>query len=380
VHLSLNTSNTSLAVGKPGPFIRILLPCILMSTLLWGCQPAEKSPVPSQMPVHVEVAQVKVAPLDQVLTAVGSLSSPQETVVAPQITGKIVELNIKQGEVVKRGTVLVRLDDAIQKATVLSAEAAVANARQIYARDQEVLGTGAVSEQKLQSDQASLQQAEAQLQQARANLEYTSIPAPFTGLLGFRKVSLGAYLKEGDAIVNIRQIDPLYLDFDLPQQAVRHLRVGQVATFTVPGLTGTFQGRVTTLDSALTAASRTVHVQSTVPNPTRRLKPGMFVLVRLVIGTIPKALFVPMQALVPQGQVRHVWVVGSENRAERKTVEVGLYQDNWAQILKGLAPSDRVVTAGVQKIYPNAKLITSPYQPIHNPRLDLTNPEGKMAP
>jgi RND family efflux transporter MFP subunit len=353
-----------------------LIPGLL---LLQGCHLRQKSEEGGPMPVRVEAVSVRVANLDQELNAVGSLSSPQETVVAPQISGRVVALNIDQGQILQRGAVLAQLDDSFQKAAVAAAAAALANARQIYARDRQVINTGGVSEQQLQSDEAAVRQAEAQLEQARVNLQYTTIRAPFTGSLGMRQVSLGAYLKDGDAIVQIRQLDPLYLDFELPQQDVARLGLQQQVVFSVAGLSGEFKGAVTTIDQALDADSRSVHVQATVANPRLLLKPGMFVNVRLVVGKKPDTLFVPAQAIVPEGQVRHVWVIGPQNQAEERTVEVGIYQNNWVEIVSGLKPAERVVTAGVQKLYPGVKLVVSPYQPIHNQRLDLAGPQEQGA-
>ena len=354
--------------------------CLLCGMLLiQGCQIREESGSAVATRVHVEAAPVKVADLQHELPAVGSLSSPQETVVAPQIAGKIVLLDIAQGRVMQRGAILARLDDSIQKAALAAAEAALTNARQIYERDRQVVKTGGVSEQQLQSDEAAVQQAEAQLQQAQVNLEYTIIRAPFTGMLGMRLVSLGAYLKEGDAIVRLRQMNPLYLDFELPQQTVGRIMLGQKAKFAVPGLSGEFEGTVTTVDQALNADSRNVHVQATVPNPKLLLKPGMFAQVRLIVGTKREALFVPAQAIVPEGDARYVWVVAPEDKAEKRSVEVGAFENNWVEIISGLKPSDRVVTAGVQKLSAGAKLVVEPYQPIHNDRLDLTNPRENFA-
>jgi len=361
--------------------VAALWACLILGMLLMqGCQIREESGSVVATPIHVEAAPVKVADLQQELPAVGSLSSPQETVVAPQIAGRIVSLNIAQGQVLQRGAILARLDDSIQRAALAAAEAALTNARQIYERDRQVVKSGGVSEQQLQSDEAAVQQAEAQLRQAQVNLEYTTIQAPFTGMLGMRQVSLGAYLKDGDAIVRLRQMNPLYLDFELPQQTIGRIMLGQKANFAVPGLAGEFEGTVTTVDPALDADSRNVHVQVTVPNPKLLLKPGMFAHVRLVVGTKPETLFVPAQAIVPEGDVRYAWVVAPEDKAEQRSVQVGAYHNNWVEIISGLKPSDRVVTAGVQKLYPGAKLIVAPYQPIHNQRFDLTNPRENQAP
>ncbi len=352
---------------------------ILAMLIIPGCPRGEKSEVAVAMPVHVEAVPVKVAELQQEIPAVGSLSSPQETLVAPEISGRVVSLDIAQGQVLQRGTILARLDDSIQKAELAAAEATLTNARNIYERDRQVVKTGGVSEQQLQSDETAVQQAEAQLRQAQVNLQYTTIRTPFTGALGLRLVSLGAYLKDGDAIVRIRQLDPLYLDFELPQQVIGRIMPGQKVNFAVPGLAGDFEGTVTTIDPALDADSRNIHVQATVPNQKLLLKPGMFTHVRLIVGTKPATLFVPAQAIVPEGDVRYVWVVAPQDKAEQRRVEVGVYRNSWVEIISGLKPADRVITAGVQKLYPGAKLIVSSYQPIHNQRLDLANPQENTA-
>jgi len=352
---------------------------ILTGLLVLSCRSREESTGAVAMPVHVEAVAVKVAELQQAIPAVGSLSSPQETVVAPQIAGRVVSLDIAQGKVMQRGTILVRLDDSIQKAALAAAEAALTNARDIYQRDRQVIKTGGVSEQQLQSDKTAVQQAQAQVRQAQVNLQYTTIRAPFTGVIGLRQVSLGAYLKAGDAIVGISQLDPLFMDFELPQQTIGRIMLGQKASFAVPGLNGEFEGSVTTIDPTLDIASRNVHVQATVPNPKLLLKPGMFTRVRLIVGTKPETLFVPAQTLVAEGDARYVWVVTPDDRAQRRSVKVGVYRNNWVEIISGLKPADRVITAGVQKLYPAAKLIVSPYQPIHNQRLDLTNSQENWA-
>jgi RND family efflux transporter MFP subunit len=349
---------------------------IVLVLLLGGCS-GGKGQKPAPPPVKVEAAPVRVATLNHTLTAVGSLASPQETIVTPRASGKVVALHIDQGQQVKEGEILARLDDSVQRAAVQQAAATLANARQIYARDRKVKGTGGVSEQQLQSDKAAVDQAKAQLEAARANLEHTIARAPFTGVLGLKQVSLGSYVEPPNPIVSIRQLDPLYLDFYLPQQEMKPAKLGQTVLFSVAGLDGRFQGPVTTVDRAVTPSSRTMHVQATVANPDQQLKPGMFVQVELVVGQTPSALFVPMQAIVPQGQLRTVWVVGPQQQVEKKRVTLGLYQENWVQVTSGLEPSAMVVTAGTQKLYPGARVVVSPYAPIHNQRLDLTKPAGK---
>lgn len=351
-----------------------VLLCLVLALLVGACPSGRKGKRPAPPPVKVEATQVRVATLNHTLTAVGSLASPQETVVTARASGKIVALNIDQGRLVKEGEILARVDSSVERAAVRQAEASLTNARQIYARDLKVKRTGGVSEQQLQSDKAAVDQGRAALDQAGANLEHTIARAPYAGVLGLKQVSLGSYVEPPDPIVNIRQLDPLYLDFYLPQQELEPVRLGQTAHFTVAGLAGRFHGRVTTVDQAVTPASRTIHVQATVANPDQRLKPGMFVQVELVVGQTLGALFIPMQAIVPEGQLRTVWVVGPQRQVEKKQVTLGAYQENWVQVISGLQPGELVVTAGTQKLRPGAKVVVTLYAPIHNPRLDLKGP------
>jgi membrane fusion protein (multidrug efflux system) len=372
--------------GGNGPRPRILsLPTAALLLFLaffpQGCEPGKQEhQAGTPRPVPVQVAPVEVSSLEDILTAVGSLSSPQETVVTSQIDGKVTSLHIRQGQVVNRGDVLATLDDSVLQAEVLAAEADLFNVRQIYQRDQKVRDSGGLSEQQLQSDEAAVRQAGARLQQARANLIFTRISAPFTGSLGLRQVSLGSFVKAGNAIVSLHQYDPLHLDFDLPQQEISRLKVGLPAHFSASGLDGEYQGKVTTIDPALAAGSRSVRLQATVANTDRSLKPGMFVRVRLVVGTVPDALFIPAQAVNAEGQVNHVWVVGPDDKAEQREVKVGRYENNRVRIVAGLKPEDRVVVAGIQKLHPGAGLKISPYEPISNPRLDLSPPAQKAPP
>ncbi len=348
----------------------VILPLVIL--LVAACTAEKPGGGGQEKPVAVEVAPVQVDTLEQTLAAVGTLSSPQSTVVTSQVDGKVAKLNIQQGGTVEAGALLATLDDSVQQAEVAAAEAAVYSARQVYERDRRIKGTGGISELQLQTEKADLRQAEARLAQARASLDHTNIRAPYAGVLGLRKVSLGSYIKAGDAVVDLRQIDPLDLDFSIPQQEIARLQVGQEVHFTVSGLEGNFQGQVTTVVPALAAGSRAVPLQATVANPERKLKPGMFAQIRLVVGKTPNALFVPMQALVPEGQVNHIWVVGPEEHAEQRTVTVGEYRENTVQILSGLQPDDRVIVAGTQKLRPKAKLKIAPYQRVQNPRLGLT--------
>lgn len=348
---------------------------LIPAALLTGCKGEQKPAMnPLNAPVTVEVAEVQVGALQQSLAAVGSLSSPQSTPIAPQIGGKLVALNIEQGALAKKGMVLARLDDAALRAQLMAAQSTLANARQVYARDQQIANTGALSAQEVDRDAAAVRSAEASLAQAQANLDYTTLRAPFAGTLGIRLVSMGTYVAPGTTLVTLQSLDPLYLDFSLPQNELAQVRAGQAVHFSVDGVKGDFSGKVLAVNPALNADSRSIQVRASVPNPGRQLKPGMFANVQLQTGSVPQALFVPQQAVVAEGVARKIWVVDGSNNATLRDVTLGQYQTNLVQVTSGLNAGERVIAAGLQKMRPKAKLVIKPYQPIRNPRLDLTNP------
>lgn len=348
---------------------------LIPAALLAGCKGEQKPAMnPMNAPVTVEVTEVQTGALQQSLAAVGSLSSSQSTPIAPQIGGKLVALNIEQGARVKKGMVLARLDDAALRAQWMAAESALTNARQVYERDEKIAGTGALSAQEVDQDAAAVRNAEANLAQAQANLDYTVLRAPFAGTLGIRQVSLGTYVAPGTTLVTLQSLDPLYLDFSLPQSELAQVRSGQTVHFSVDGLKGDFSGKVLALNPALNTGSRSIEIRASVSNPGQKLKPGMFANVQLQTGNVPQALFVPQQAVVAEGVARKIWVVDEDNNAVLRDITLGEYQTNLVQVTSGLQAGERVIAAGLQKMRPKAKLVIKPYQPIRNLRLDLTNP------
>ena len=358
----------------------LLIASLLPVIALTGCK-SEQKPAgnPMDMPVPVEVTQVRVGPLSQGINAVGSLSSPQQTAIAPQIGGKIVALNIEQGQPVHAGTVLAQLDDATLRAQLLSAEASLSNAQQVYARDQQIAGSGALSAQQITSDATAVKVAEASLAQIRANLDYTKIRAPFAGTLGIRQVSLGSYVAPGTTLVTLQSLNPLYLDFSLPQNQYSQVKNGQAVHFKVDGLQGDFTGKVTATNPALSGDSRSIAIRATVANNDERLKPGMFANIQLQTGTVANVVFIPQQAIVAEGNARKVWVVDNQKNATLRDIKLGQFETNWVQVTSGLVAGDSIIATGLQKMHPKAKLVIKPYQPIHNPRLDLANPADNGA-
>lgn len=301
-------------------------------------------------PVQVEATRVAVMPLPQVLAAVGSLRSDESVMVRPEVAGRVSAILFKEGERVAKGTPLVRLDTAINDADVRQARANLTLARSKHERALDLQKRGFISAQARDEAENNLRVAEASLALAEAKFAKTEIKAPFTGVIGLRSVSVGDYVKEGADIVNLEAIDPLKVDFRIPEVFFAQVRVGQkldVALDAFPGKI--FAGNVYAVNPLVDAGGRSVVVRAVVRNPDTLLRPGMFARVRLITRDVKDAMVVPEQALVPQGEDQYVFRV-VDDRALRVRIQVGQRGGGRAEVVNGLAVGDVIVTAGQLKI------------------------------
>lgn len=304
----------------------------------------------AQPAVTVEATKVVTAALPQTLTAVGSLRSDESVVLRPEVAGRVSAILFKEGQRVAKGAPLVRLDTSINDADVQQTRANLTLAKSKYQRAIDLQKQGFVSAQARDEAENNLRIAEAALALSEAKFAKTEIKAPFAGVIGLRQISVGDYVKEGADMVNLEAIDPLKVDFRIPEVYVSQLRAGQALEVSLDAQPGrTFSGTVYAVNPLVDAAGRSVVVRAVVRNPDTALHPGMFARVRLVTRDVKNALVVPEQAIVPQGEEQFVFRV-VDGRAQRVKVEVGQRRDGRAEVLKGLDRDDVVVTAGQGKI------------------------------
>lgn len=342
------------------------------SALVWGCGSGpvgEGSDGPP--PVGVQVTTAIARELPRTLAAVGSLQSPHTTTVASEIDGTVVAIDIPEGRPVKVGYLLVRLDDAEARAALSIARARLKNARARLARLRSLRESRVSSEQALDDAVAESDAAQGAVDEAETRLFKTRILAPFTGILGLRLVNLGQYLSSGDPVVEITQVDPLELEFGIPQRHAPELEIGQTVLGTVGQCGQRFEGRVDAIDPRVDPGTRALRLQAVVPNEEGGLRPGMAVRVRLVVGSIPDAVVIPQEAIVRQGTKHLVYVVDDEDRARQREVALGTFFVDGVQVPSGIDPGDRVVVAGHQKLKPGAPTHPQPYEPTRNPNLEL---------
>ena len=300
--------------------------------------------------VTVEAVKVITAALPQTITAVGSLRSDESITVRPEVAGRISAIAFNEGQRVAKGATLVKLDPSINEADVQQARANLKLAQSKFDRATDLAKSNFISGQAKDEAENNLRVAEASLQLAEAKLAKTEIKAPFAGIIGLRVMSVGDYVKEGADIVNLEAIDPLKVDFRVPEIYMRQVQVGQALEVALDALPGkTYEGKVFAINPLVDATGRSIVIRALVKNADTALRPGMFARVRLITRDQQDALVVPEQAIVPQGDEKFVFRI-VDGKALRTRVTVGQRRDGKAEIVSGLAAGDTVVSAGQLKL------------------------------
>jgi len=309
--------------------------------------------------VPVELSKVGTAVLPQTITAVGSLRSDESVTLRPEVSGRITVIQFQEGQRVQKGDVLVRLDQAVNMAEVQQTRANLALAKSKYERAIDLSSRNFISGQARDEAKNNFEVAQAAANLAEARFAKTEIKAPFSGIIGLRVVSVGDYVREGADLVNLEAIDPIKVDFRVPETFIAQVKVGQELDLTLDALPGrTYRGRVIALNPLLDTAGRALVIRAQVRNQDTTLRPGMFARVSLITSTKQEALVVPEEALVPQGTEQFVYRV-VDQRAERVKVETGQRRDGKVEILSGVEKDDVIVLAGQSRLRDGSQIRAS---------------------
>ena len=307
-------------------------------------------------PPSVEVAKVEAIRLTDDTQAVGSLRSRRGVVLRPEVSGRITQLNFTDGQRIRKGQVLVQFDDQLPQAQVQQALAEVSIAQANQKRNQELVSQNFISQRSLDESAANLQVARAKLSLAQATAARLKIVAPFDGIAGIRLVNVGDYLKDGADIVNIEDMDAVFVDFRLPERFQSKVKRGQTAMLDIDALPGRkFSAKIQAIDPLIDANGRSVGVRGCIDNRQLQLRPGMFARVNAVFGVRENARVIPEEAIVPQGGKQFVikLLAGDAPQSrvsQRVEVKLGLRSPGKVEVLEGLEIGDTVVVAGQQRV------------------------------
>lgn len=291
----------------------------------------------------------------ETIDAIGSFTATQGVRVATEVAGRVQSIRFNSGEHVEAGEVLVSLDPAAEEAQLRALLADLELARLDLKRTQDLRRSQSISQSELDRDNTLVQSLEAQVEQHQVVIERKTIRAPFGGELGIRQVNLGQYLSPGDEVVSLQALDPIHLDFTLPERHLSALAVGQRVQAPVSAWPGQlFDGEVTAISPEVERANRMVHLQATLPNPGGRLRPGMFSQVTVVVGEPAPVLTVPRTAIAYQAFGETVFVLERDDDdrlvARQQPVQVGRVREGRVEIVEGLVDGAEVVATGQMKL------------------------------
>jgi membrane fusion protein (multidrug efflux system) len=306
-------------------------------------------------PISVDGFVVKKSSVSETILVPGSLLPFEETAIRPEVGGRIVELNIKEGTIVQKGTLLVKLFDADLQAQLKKLKVQLKIAEKTEERNRELLKISGISQQEYDLSSLNVDNLKADIETTEIAISKTEIRAPYTGKVGLRNLSLGAFAAPADVLTTIRQVDKLKLEFAVPEKYAREIGPGYVVKFRVDGGQKDHNAVVLATESSVDQNTRTLKLRAVVNGDNTELVPGIFAKVNLQLGKDTSALLVPTQAVVPTARNKQVYLLRKDS-VQFTVVETGIRDSAFVQVLKGLQAGDTVITTGLMAVRPNAKV------------------------
>jgi membrane fusion protein (multidrug efflux system) len=318
-------------------------------------------------PATVTVAEVAEMNWESRLTAIGSLEAVQGVTVTAELTGKVVRIAFTSGAFVDAGELLVQQDIALESAQLRAAEANLTLSRANYKRAKDLYSEKVVTQAAYDQAQANLKQARAEIDRIQAIIEKKTIQAPFAGRLGIRRIDLGQIIKEGDPIVSLQSLDPIFVNFLLPQNQLAQLEPGLNVRILADVLAGKgINGRITAINPQVEADTRNIQIQATLRNENEKLRPGMFVNVEVLLPQKEPVLAIPATAVVYAPYSDSVFIIEEDateadgdpvQRLRQQFVRLGAAQGDFVSVREGLQAGQKVVSTGVFKLRNGQKIV-----------------------
>ena len=340
--------------GPPKFPARAAVAVLLVPWLFAACgkKPAAAAPTVAP-PTAVIAAEARVQPVAETLAVVGTLTANESIEVKSETDGTVAEIFFEEGQPVKKGALLFRLDETKFSAALAEAEANLKLASTTFGRSQELQREKLVSPQEFEAAAAQFQAHQATVELRRRQLQDARIHAPFAGVMGSRTVSAGQVITKSTALTWLVDLDPVKAEFSVPERFLRELKAGQALALTVAAYPKEpFRGEVYFLAPQIDPLNRTLLMKARVPNAEHKLKPGMFASLELALTWREAAVVIPESALMSVGERTSVYVIDAESRAQPRPVKVGLRLPNLIEVTEGLQAGERVISEGVQKVRP----------------------------
>jgi membrane fusion protein, multidrug efflux system len=305
--------------------------------------------------LKVEGIIVKPSLLDETIMVSGTLKPYEETVLMPEVSGRIVSINLKEGGSVKHGILLVKLFDGDLQAQLNKTEAQLKIAEETLKRQSELIKVSGISQSDFDQAKLEVNSIKADIEVLKVQIRKTEVRAPFDGTIGLRNISLGAQVTPSTDLVTIRDVSQLKLDFSVPEKYSKEIKTGTKVKFTVQGDDKKYDASVMATEQGIEASTRNLKIRAVVKSKSQSLVPGAFTNVELRLNENSHALLVPTQSIIPQERTKKI-IVADEGHAKFITVKTGIRTNSKIEVLTGINAGDTVITTGILFLKPGAVL------------------------
>lgn len=339
--------------------VSLLAVLVSISPAVTGCkkEAAKGGGAPPAYAAQAVIAEAKLQAVNETLSLVGSVAANEMVEIKSETDGTLEEVLFTEGQKVKQGDLLIRLDESKFTASVNEAEANFKLSETTYERNKQLLRDKLISQQEYDQAAAQYQANKASLELKKRLLKDARIYAPFKGTMSSRQVSPGQVIAKNTTLTWLIDLDPVKVELNVPERFVSQLKVGQKIEITVAAYPGrTFLGEVFFVAPFVESATRTALVKARIDNPNSELKPGMFANLNLTLKLKEDAIVIPESSVIASGDRNIVYVLDQEDAAQIRPVKIGIRQAGLVEILSGVKPGERVVSEGIQKIRPGGKV------------------------
>ncbi len=315
---------------------------------------------PGGRQVTVETIVAETSRLESTVDAVGTVLADASAVLRTEVPGQVIERHFEEGQQVSKGDRLFSIEATVLEAEVNEARANVEQSDAAYNRAKELVKNHLVSATEFDTARANYNVSIARLHSAESRLSKTVIRAPFDGFIGLRRINVGDYATIGQELVNVVRLDPLRVDFSVPETLLARVQPGQTIDVTVGAFRDqVFEGVITAIDPQIDVTGHSMEVRARLPNPDLQLRPGLFAQVAVSLAVNPNALMVPEQAIWPIGQDKILYIV-EDGVANQRVVILGDRKPGMVEVVSGLKAGEEIVVAGQMKLFPGVAVRTIP--------------------
>jgi membrane fusion protein, multidrug efflux system len=281
----------------------------------------------------------------------GTLKANEEIEIHPEISGRITPIGFNEGSYIRKGQTLINIYDADIIAQIRKLNAQRRLQQQLLNRQEELVKIGGISRQDYETTQAQISSIDADIAYQQAQLRKTKIVAPFDGRIGLRNVSPGAVVSPATLIATLQQVNPLKMDFSIPDQYRSSINIGKVVFFQLNNVNESLNGKIEAIEPGTDVNTRAIRVRAIVPNPSGKLSPGSFAQVKIPFESANTAILIPSQAIIPTTREKKVAIV-RKGKAELVVVQLGTRTEDKVEITNGLVAGDTVITTGIMQVKP----------------------------